>query len=291
MHRLLTLATLAAFPIGCASDATRAGTLDRGDARIHYVVGGKGPAVVLIHGWALNLREWDDQVAALAPRYRVVAMDRRGYGQSTGYADSSADPGDVAALLDMLGIQVATIAGHSAGADVAIRFAAAMPDRVEALVLYGGGEPEGFPVPPPPGPGFEIIKPIARQYGLDSVFTLARSLPMFQPGPNRTPAMARRVDSIIGDYSGKDLLEDHPASGAYPPAQFDAMRQWTFPTLFISGALENPRWLMMADTMVRWMPHAREIRIPGGAHGVHFDEPARFNAALLDFLDGVSSGG
>ncbi len=288
MRRLLILAALVALPVACTTETSRTGTLDRGSAHIHYVVEGSGPAVVLIHGWALDLREWDDQITALAPHYRVVALDRRGYGQSTGDADPSADPGDVAALLDALGIREAVLVGHSAGADVAIRFAAAMPDRVRALVLYGGGEPDSFPVPPPPGPGMDMFKSIARQQGLDSLWKIVLAIPMFQPGPNRTPAVAARLDSIIGEYSGDDLLKDHPESGEFPPAQFSAMRQWTIPTLFISGENERPRWKMVADSMVKWMPDARGVIVPGGGHGVHFDEPARFNAALLGFLGGAT---
>jgi pimeloyl-ACP methyl ester carboxylesterase len=60
--------------------------------------------VVLIHGWALNLREWDDQVAALKFGFRVVAFDRRGYGKSTGFPDVSADPGDLRAVARRSGL-------------------------------------------------------------------------------------------------------------------------------------------------------------------------------------------
>jgi 3-oxoadipate enol-lactonase len=262
-----------------------------GDVRINYVVSGDGPAVVLIHGWALSLREWDDQVAALTPQYRVVAYDRRGFGRSTGFADISADPGDLRALLDTLGIRSAVLVGHSAGAQVAIRFAAALPERVAALVLYGGGEPAGFPVPPPPGPGFApMVKHIARQYGLDSLFHLIATLPAFRPGPHRSAAITARFDSIIAGYSGEDLLQDHPQSGAFPPAQCDAMRRWTIPTLFISGDHEQARWQLVTDSLVRWMPDARKVVVAGGGHAVHIDEPERFDAALLAFLQAVDAG-
>ena len=270
----------------CASPPPRSGTVDVPGARINYVVAGSegGPAVVLIHGWALSLREWDDQIVALAPRYRVVAFDRRGYGRSTGFADPSADPGDIRALLDTLQIHSAVLVGHSAGADVAIRFAAAMPERVEALVLYGGGEPDSFPVPPPPGLSFASAKPFARRFGVDSLMRFVRSLPQFHPSPRRSAAVAARVDTMIAAYQGKDLLEDHPASGAFPRPTCDAMRRWPLPTLFISGEQEGARWLEVSDSLVRWMPAARKVLITGGGHGVHFDEPERFNAALLAFL-------
>jgi pimeloyl-ACP methyl ester carboxylesterase len=292
MRRLATtLPLVAGLSLACASPAPRTGTVETSGARIHYVVAGSGPAVVLIHGWALSVREWDDQVAALAPHYRVVAFDRRGYGRSTGFADPSADPGDVRALLDTLRIRSAVLAGHSAGADVAIRFAAAIPERVEALVLYGGGEPDSFPVPLPPGPSFATAKTFARQYGVDSLMRFVMSLPQFQPGPHRSAAIAARLDSMIAAYRGKDLLEDHPESAAFPRPRSDVVRRWPMPTLFISGEWEGPRWQLVSDSLVRWMPDARKVLIPGGGHAVHFDEPERFNAALMAFLRDVVGGG
>jgi 3-oxoadipate enol-lactonase len=276
----------------CARRGPREATLDVGDAQIHYVVAGEGHAVVLLHGWALNLHEWDDQIAALSPHYRVIALDRRGYGESTGFADPSADPGDVRAILDTLHIRSAVIVGHSAGADVATRFAAAMPGRVDALVLYGGGEPLGFPVPPDTaGPlgGFDM-RQFAREYGVDSLMHFLEGLPMFRPGPDRTPERDARVRAIVAGYAGRDLLEDHPQSGRFPPARLEEMKTWHMPVLFISGTQERARWQMVADSLVKWLPGARKVLISGGGHGVHIDEPARFDAALLAFLREVYRG-
>ena len=127
--------------------SAQSGIINLKDTRIYYETGGSGRAVVFIHGFALNLREWDDQVKALSPHYRVVAYDRRGFGQSTGFPDPSSDPGDLKALFDTLGIRSAVLVGHSAGASIALRFALAHGDRVDALVLYPGAVP-GFPIAP-----------------------------------------------------------------------------------------------------------------------------------------------
>lgn len=102
--------------VGVTAEArAQSGTIDVGDARIYYEVGGQGQAVVFIHGWALNLREWDDKMSALAPRYRVVLYDRRGLGNSTGFGDVSADPGDLEELLDTFGITSAVLVGNRRG--------------------------------------------------------------------------------------------------------------------------------------------------------------------------------
>ena len=264
--------------------SAQTGEVDAGDARINYLSAGHGRAVVFIHGWALHLREWDDQIRALSPEFRVVAYDRRGFGRSTGFPDVSADPGDLALLLDTLGIRSAVLVGHSAGADVAYRFAAAFPERVDGLVLYGGPPPSGFPALPAGPLARDPRRAIAREHGVDSLMKFVTSLPQFQPGPNRTALMAARLDSIVRQYSGRDLLEDHAPSGRFPPAPLDAVRQLRMPILYMSGEREAPGWLQVTDSLVRWLPNARRVLVPGGGHGVHFDEPDRFNRALLAFL-------
>jgi non-heme chloroperoxidase len=256
--------------------------MDVGDARIYYETAGRGPAVVFIHGWALNLREWDDQMIALAPRFRVIAFDRRGFGRSTGHPDISADPGDLLALLDTLGIAAAVLVGHSAGTQVAYRFTAAVPNRVAGLVLYGAGTPpEGFPIARPGSR--PDLRAIARLHGLDSVRRAVMAQPGFS-GP-RSPAVAARIDALWAAYSGKDLLEDHPPSGRFPPARFEDVRRWTIPALFLVGDTENPHTRLIADSLASWMPNARSVVIPGGGHGVHFQQPDAFNATLLAFLN------
>src|SRR5688572_8610209 len=100
----------------------QSGTITLPEAQVYYEVAGSGPAVVFIHGFALNLREWDDQVKALATRYRVISYDRRGFGKSTGIADPSSEPADLKELLDSLGVRSAVLVGHSGGSGVAARF-------------------------------------------------------------------------------------------------------------------------------------------------------------------------
>lgn len=284
---LATAACMAGSPFPLSAQAR---FLNVEGARIHYTVTGSGPAVVLIHGWALDLREFTDQIAALAPRYRVIALDRRGFGKSTGDADVSADPGDVRALLDTLGIHSAILVGHSAGAMVAQRFAAALPARVDALVLYGGPTPTGLRDDQSRQAAADEARnrsEIARRFGVDSVLRSTLSLPQFAAGPNRSRATAARLDSILKEYSGRDLLDPRPPSGTFPGVTPAQMRSLRFPVLFISGENEARPWQIGSDSLVRWMPQARKVIISGGGHGVHFDEPKRFNAALLEFLDAV----
>jgi len=95
--------------------------LDAGDARLCYRDDGSGPALVLVHGWLLDSTIWTANVKAWAPRFRVLRLDRRGFGQSLAAPDLVADARDVVLLLDRLGIERAAILGPHlahAGQDV-----------------------------------------------------------------------------------------------------------------------------------------------------------------------------
>jgi 3-oxoadipate enol-lactonase len=253
-----------------------------GDASINYELHGKGPVVVLIHGWAQDLTIWDDQVAALSPNYRVLRYDRRSYGSSTGHADPTADPDDLRILLDSLKIPSAIVLGLSAGARTALNFTVAFPKRVSALILYGSGPPVGFqPMPPEPmpNPRFDI----ATNYGLDSLRKWVEGTGFHWEPPNNSD-YRRRVDRMWSRYDGRDLLDRRPPSGRVAPSGMDDLAKIRAPTLIIVGDHERPLLRLVADTLARRIPNARHVVIPDAGHGIHFAQPERFNAALLEFL-------
>ncbi|GGO86562.1 hypothetical protein GCM10011584_09180 [Nocardioides phosphati] len=107
-----------------------------------YVRAGSGPALLLLHGLACDHRTWDPVIAELATRYTVIAPDLLGHGASDkpradyslgGYANGMRD------LLAVLGIESATVVGHSFGGGVAMQFSYQFPERTERLVLVSAG--------------------------------------------------------------------------------------------------------------------------------------------------------
>ncbi|MGB6986673.1 MAG: alpha/beta hydrolase [Candidatus Aquilonibacter sp.] len=107
------------------------------DAQLDVTVSGSGDAVVLLHGFPLSREIWDAQVRALSG-FRVVAMDLRGMGASRvvdGPYLMESLAGDVAAVLDALGIERATLVGHSLGGYVALAFARMYVERLARLAL------------------------------------------------------------------------------------------------------------------------------------------------------------
>jgi pimeloyl-ACP methyl ester carboxylesterase len=257
-----------------------------GDASINYELSGKGPVVVLIHGWAQDLTIWDDQVAALSPKYRVLRYDRRSYGSSTGHADPTAEPDDLRILLDSLKVPSVIVVGLSAGARTALNFAVAFPGRVRALVLYGSGPPAGFqPMAEERGPNPRID--IARNYGLDSLRKWVEGTGFHWEPPNN-PGYRRRVDRMWSRYDGRDLLDRRPPSGRVRVAGMDDLAKIRVPTLILVGDHERSLLRLVADTLTERIPNARQIVIPDAGHGIHFAQPERFNTALLEFLESVS---
>lgn len=112
--------------------------LELGESRIHYLHGGMGPAVVLLHGWPQTGHCWRHIAAELAESHTVLVPDLRGYGgsgkPSTGY-DKRTMANDIRELLYSCGQTTASVVGHDRGARVAHRWGLDHPEDIERLVL------------------------------------------------------------------------------------------------------------------------------------------------------------
>jgi len=253
------------------------------DAQINYEVAGSGKSVVLIHGWANNLRAWDDQFISLSDSFQVIRYDRRGFGRSTALPDITADPADLRDLLDTLGLSTAYLVGHSAGTEVALGFALAYPQRVAGIVLYGPGPLPGFDARPEEVGAFGDMPAIARRHGLDSLLKLLMMTPGFRLPPDRSD-VAERIEEIWSAYSGRDLLEEYELSNRVPLPHMDQLKDVRAPTLILVGDEEWPLIARVSDSLLARIPGAKKVVVPGGGHIVHMLEPARFNAAVRAFL-------
>ncbi len=121
--------------------------LDHRTLRLHgrevaVVIGGEGPTLLLIHGIGGDWRTWEPVLDGLAQQHRVVAVDLPGHGGSTkGAGDYSL--GALACTLrdigGVLGLERATVVGHSLGGGIAMQFAYQFPERCERLVLVSSG--------------------------------------------------------------------------------------------------------------------------------------------------------
>jgi pimeloyl-ACP methyl ester carboxylesterase len=113
--------------------------------QMHYVIGGQGDPIVLLHGWPQTWYEWHHVMPALAKNYTVVAPDLRGLGDSskpvTGY-NGNTTAEDIYQLLSQLGFDKKIyLVGHDVGAQTAYSYAAIYPDNVSKLVTLEGPPP------------------------------------------------------------------------------------------------------------------------------------------------------
>jgi pimeloyl-ACP methyl ester carboxylesterase len=131
--------------------------VDTGEVRLHAVIGGEGPPLLLVHGWPESWYAWRLLMPALARDFEVVAVDQRGMGLSDkpqdGY-DTGTLANDLVALMDALGHQRFAVVGHATGFAIGYALAADHPDRTDRVVLAEiPGSPGTAPSPPMFAPG------------------------------------------------------------------------------------------------------------------------------------------
>jgi len=242
---------------------------------------GGGEAVVLAHAIGCDHRMWDDLAAALAPRYRVLAIDARGHGASPLPARpwSLADMADdVVRLLDKLGIARAHWVGLSMGGMVGQAFALAHGDRLAKLVIANSTSSYG-----PEGRGlWDNRIRLVTQGGLAAIRDMVASRYF-------SPAFAAAHPAIVERVMARFL--ETPAQGYLGCCE--AIREMDFvgdlpriaaPTLVIAGELDPGTPVAMSKAIADRIPGARLAVMPGASHLSAVEKPAAFNALVAGFL-------
>jgi pimeloyl-ACP methyl ester carboxylesterase len=144
---------LAAFLVGClpafGAEIGEDGFADSDGVKIHYVALGKGPLVVMLHGFPDYWYTWRDQMPALAKHFQVVAVDLRGYNQSDqpkGVENYTLDKlvEDVSAVIKHFRQEKAILVGHDWGGAIAWTFAMTHPEQTERLIVLNLPHPKGM---------------------------------------------------------------------------------------------------------------------------------------------------
>jgi pimeloyl-ACP methyl ester carboxylesterase len=240
---------------------------------------GSGPPLVLVHGGISDRTYWWSVLPALAARFTVHAIDRRGRGES-GDADAYAiarEGEDVAAVVDAIPGPVALL-GHSYGGICALE-AALLTDNLRTLVLYEPPLGVSFP------PGFfgrleaalaagdrdrAIETMMAEVVGLSPAeLTALRASPSWAALVSTAHTLPREVRSV----------EQYQ----FDPARFHRL---TLPAVLLAGELSpEPLRVVGLELAHRALPHARVVRMPGVGHEAVETGPEVFTAAVLGCLD------
>jgi 3-oxoadipate enol-lactonase len=264
---------------------TRHGFAEVNDTRLYYEVAGTGEPLVLIHGFTLDTRMWDDQFRPLAEHHRVVRYDVRGFGKSAvpaGAPYTNAD--DLAALLDYLTIPAAAIIGLSMGGGIAIDFALAYPAMTRTLIPVDSSL-SGHQWSGEWNARFGQIGQTARAGGVDAAKTQWLADPLFAPA-NERAAVAARLQRMVADYSGWHWVNRDPRRKNERPAT-KRLGEITTPTLVVIGERDVPDFHVVADRVTALIPDARKVVIPGVGHMANMEAPERFTSEALGFLSAI----
>ena len=265
--------------------------------RVIYRIAGSGPPVVLIHGMVNSSRHWEEVALRLADSYTVVAPDLIGHGDSAtprGDYSLGAHAAVIRDLLASIGIDRASIVGHSLGGGVAMIFFYHFPQRTERLALISAG-----------GLGPEV-SPLLRSAALPGAAALLSLI--------ASPRLVGRIDR-----AGEWMRDSGRRKGAYLQAIARAMRPLeragareaflhtlravidakgqrisardrlylldSMPTLVVWGERDNTIPIEHGLWAHDAIPGSRFETLPRAAHFPHLEDPEGLAAVLRDWLE------
>lgn len=263
--------------------------IDVGGMRLHVRdrASRDASAVVMIHGTASHLQSWDDWAAGLQDRFRVVRLDLPGHGLSepdpTGNYSDERSVALLAALMDRLGIERASIIGSSLGGRIAWKFAAAHPDRTAKLVLVS---PDGFA-----SPGFEYGKApeVPASLGLMKHFLPKRLLhpqlaAAYADGSRMGGAILQRYHDLMRAPGNREaLLERMRQTVLEPPEPF--LEKITAPTLLVWGEQDRMIPVSNAQDYLKVMPNAELVTFADVGHVPQEEAPEMSLKPVTAFLE------
>jgi pimeloyl-ACP methyl ester carboxylesterase len=282
-------------------------TADVDGVRMHYVTGGTGEPLVLLHGWPQSWYAWREIMPALADRYTVYALDLPGLGDSEG-APPGYDKATLARfvhglLADELGLRAVNLVGHDLGAGVGFQYAAQYPDEV---IRYAHLD---YPLP---GPGLSadgyrslswhlafhdqdtfpetIVADDVREYLALFFAYVAHGGKSFGGTGETSPFTDQQIDEFARTYRRPQVLTggfDLYRTLEQDEADNVAAAPITVPTMLMTAEGLLPFTRSTAEP--RMSRITRAVEVPGAGHWLPEENPAFVTAELLAFLaDGAA---
>jgi esterase len=267
----------------------RDATLTLNGLRFHYRDWGnpKAPPLVLLHAYTQHARSWDTVARAFSGRFRVLALDQRGHGESDRATDYHEQRlvSDFATFVDALGLARFSAVGFSIGGNAACAYAALHPERVERLVLVEcfteGSEPEAVA-------HLRILQTLPEMFD-----TAEEAAAAFRPlAPYATEEELRRwmVGGLVRGTDGRfgwryDPVLRRPGPPGRLVASMDGfwerLAQVICPTLLVVGAAS---WMPEPVAQAARNPSVCTAMIPDAGHWVPLDNPTGFLSVVRPFL-------
>jgi pimeloyl-ACP methyl ester carboxylesterase len=253
--------------------------------RAIYRTVGSGPPVVLIHGMVNSSRHWERVALQLADRHTVIAPDLLGHGDSAtprGDYSLGAHAASIRDLLSAIGVDRASIVGHSLGGGVAMQFFWQFPQRTERLALISSG-----------GLGREV-SPLLRSMampGMSHVLGAAahpRVVRALAGGGKQSQAIARALRPLSTPGAREAFLQTLRSvidiRGQRVSARDRLYLLEVMPTLVVWGERDHTIPIAHGIATHEAVPHSRFETLPRAAHFPHLEDPDGLATVLADFL-------
>ena len=255
---------------------------------VHYEVAGRGSPVILLHGWNGSWAYWVDTMSSLRNKFRGYALDFWGFGDSGKHLDrfQISDFVDlVDQFMERLGIESASIIGHSMGGTVALSLALAKPHRVKQLAVVGS---------PIAGDSLTIFFQLC---GQPQIASLLRKFPFilrlflqYIKVFSFTNDISTRTSQKWYEMATRDVsmttLESFSTSirSLHKTNLTNRLPEIQVPTLGVYGMGDIIVSPNQSKLLSQYVSNSQVIMMPGSGHFPMLDEPELFNQYLLDFL-------
>ncbi|NVN90214.1 MAG: alpha/beta fold hydrolase [Desulfuromonadales bacterium] len=262
-------------------------TLDNG-RRLWYEDQGQGQPLVLVHGWCMSSAVWRFQLESLGDRFRVIAPDLRGHGQSEAAGEGHDFPGfaaDLQALFFHLDLHGALLAGWSLGAQVALLAYERLRERLSGLVLVSGTprftSSEDF------APGLDATELAGMVVRVRRNLARAREgfmADMFAPGERDDHELDQRIGQVLAAIllpeksvavQGLAALAEADMRGVLPAIDL--------PTLIINGDQDRICLPGASAYMARWIQPSTHVVLDGCGHAPFLTRSTDFNDSITGF--------
>lgn len=270
--------------------AWTSGTVDSNGVDLQYVrTNTDGPPLVIAHGVFDDALCREPLIDELADDYDVIAYDARGHGRSSAPQSGYAMPDrvdDLVGLLDALGIETATLLGHSMGGDTVAATASDHPDRVRALVMVdpagmldsGGDDPERD--------HDEIVAEVREQIAEWHDHTIGELL---EDDPELRAHVEADQKRLAKRIAAANLRVDPSIAAVFKDGWLDPRETYpeiTAPTLILKADAEEDE-RECHRTVASLLPDGQLVHVDGAGHTVFRDEREQATGALRSFLDSV----
>lgn len=259
--------------------------------KIHYVEAGNGPPVILIHGFLYHTVMWKQNIAALAEKFKVYAIDLWGFGYSERLKENEYSferyGKQIVGFMDGLNIKKATLGGQSMGGGISVYVAGHYPERVERLILVG---PAVIPYP---------MTTIGKIYQFPFIGEFMNAIPgdalmknnirtvWFYDKNKATDEYCKEVLlplCIKGSYAGLMFILRNVLKEPYVEKEANLLTKMTIPILIIHGREDKAVPLERSQKLNELWKGSKLVIFEKAGHTPHEEYPEKFNKLAMEFL-------